>query len=495
MLSLGIDVGSSSVKVSIFDVEDGKVLAHSQYPNTEMEMISHHHGWAEQEPEWWWNAFLQAYSTAISKQEFDTLRIKNIGIAYQMHGLVCIDKNGRVLRPSIIWCDSRAVQIGNDALTFLGSDYCFNHLLNSPGNFTLSKLKWVKENEPEVYNKIHKICLPGDYLAYKLSGTLTTTIGGLSEGVMYDFKMKKLSYPLLDYYGIDPSLIPDIKENFDNHGQINPKWAKELKISPNTIISYKAGDQPNNALSLNVLKQGEVAATAGTSGVIYGVSQSLFIDYSQRVNSFAHVNYTKDAPSLGILLCINGVGIANSWIKKISYADNYSSMNHSAATILPGASQLNFYPFGNGAERMLLNKNTNAWFSGLEFNTHTTSHLYRAVQEGIAYSFKFGMESFTENDIRIGVIRAGHANLFLSDVFSQVLSSLLNVKIELYNTDGSIGAARGALIGNGITDYQNAFNDLQRIKTIEPDLTLIGIYEDLYDQWRNGLVKKLTETN
>ncbi|HMQ06025.1 MAG TPA: FGGY family carbohydrate kinase [Saprospiraceae bacterium] len=495
MLSLGIDVGSSSVKVSIFDIVNGKVLAHAQYPETEMEMIALQPGWAEQDPEWWWIAFLHAYSTAISKQDIDTLRIECIGIAYQMHGLVCMDKNGSVLRPSIIWCDSRAVQIGNDALAHLGVDYCFNHLLNSPGNFTLSKLKWVKDNEPDIYNKIHKICLPGDYLAYKLSGTLTTTIGGLSEGVMYDFTLKNLSYPLLDYFGIDPTVIPVIHKNFDDHGKISPKWAKELKVSPNAIITYKAGDQPNNALSLNVLKQGEVAATAGTSGVVYGVAQSLFIDYSQRVNSFAHVNYTKDSPSLGILLCINGVGIANSWIKKITNANNYFSMNHSASTILPGASNLYFYPFGNGTERMLQNKNTNAWFSGIEFNNHTNSHLYRAVQEGIAYSFKFGMESFIENDIHIGVIRAGHANLFLSDVFSQVLSSLLKVKIELYNTDGSIGAARGALIGNKITDFPNAFQDLHKIKTIEPDLALTERYEELYNQWRKGLINKLTETN
>ena len=487
MFSLGIDVGSSSVKVSVFDIESGNTVASAGYPDSEMKMTALNIGWAEQEPEMWWNAFKHAYFKATIENNIDTNKIETIGISYQMHGLVCLDKTLEPLRPSIIWCDSRAVEIGENALHQLGEDYSFNHLLNSPGNFTASKLKWVKENEPELFEKIHKICLPGDYIALRLTGELTTTISGLSEGIFYDFKSKGISKELTRFYGFDETIFPEIKNSFDHHGNITISIAEELKISTKTTVNYKAGDQPNNALSLNVLRAGEIAATAGTSGVVYGVSDDLFIDYSQRVNSFAHVNYEINNPKIGILLCVNGTGSANSWINKMTNAKSYHSMNDFAKNVKVGSDDLMVFPFGNGAERMLGNKNTGARIDGLNFNIHSNAHLYRAFQEGIVYSFMYGMEAFKENNINLKVIRAGKANMFLSSLFCSILSTLSGAPIELYNTDGSVGAARGALIGKGIVDIEEAFSSLAIIDSVEPTQSLIDQYQELYYQWKNKL--------
>lgn len=491
MLSLGIDVGSSSVKVAIYDHKLGKVVASGQYPTKEMTIIAHQAGWAEQEPNWWWQAFLSAYREATKENSVNTFDIQAIGISYQMHGLVCLDKHGKPLRPSIIWCDSRAVGIGQSALQALGDDYAFNHLLNSPGNFTASKLKWIKDNEPNIFEQIHKICLPGDYIAYKLTGQLTTTITGLSEGIFYDFKAKMLSQPLLEHYGFSSDLFPIIKNSFDHHGTLVASIADELRLSHQVEVTYKAGDQPNNALSLNVLNAGEIAATAGTSGVVYGVSDDLFIDYSQRVNSFAHVNYQFDHPKIGILLCINGVGIANAWANKWTKAESYAQMNDDATKIPMGSEQLQFLPFGNGAERMLGNAAIEANLMGINFNRHTPAHLYRAVQEGIAFAFMFGMEAFDENNISLSVIRAGYANMFLSPLFGEILATLSGVAIELYDTDGALGAARGALVGAKLTDLQEVFKGLNKIKTYEPKLNDQVEYRTYYQKWKHLLNQRL----
>lgn len=487
MLNLGIDVGSSSVKVAIYDHQRGTTIGTAQHPEQEMEMIAQHPGWAEQHPDWWWNAFKMAFQKAIKQSTASPQHITNIGISYQMHGLVCLDKAGEPLRPSIIWCDSRAVPFGQKALEALGDTYAFDHLLNSPGNFTAAKLAWVKENEPDLFDKIDKICLPGDFIAFRLTGELTTTISGLSEGIFYDFKEKSLSTPLLEYFGFSECIIPTIKNSFDDHGTVRPGIAQELGISPNARVMYKAGDQPNNAFSLNVLNPGEIAATAGTSGVIYGVSDELFIDHSQRVNSFAHVNYTKIQPRIGILLCVNGTGIANSWAHKWTHAESYASMNEAASAVPVGSEGLTFFPFGNGAERMLGNGNLGSSLHGLNFNTHQTGHLYRAVQEGITYALLLGMEAFTENNINLKVIRAGHANMFLSPLFGQILSTLSGVPIELFDTDGATGAARGAAVGAKNVSIDEVFNGLERLHTFEPDLKQVNLYQSSYQGWKNQL--------
>ena len=412
--------------------------------------------------------------------------IAAIGISYQMHGLVCVDKEQRVLRPAIIWCDSRAVPYGEKAFQTLGEEKCLSHLLNSPGNFTASKLAWVRENEPEVFSRIYKVMLPGDYIAMKLTGEICTTVSGLSEGMFWDFQANDVAQFLLDYYGIDRSLIADIRPTFSEQGRVNAVAAAELGLKEGTPVTYRAGDQPNNALSLNVFNPGEIASTAGTSGVVYGVNGSVNYDPKSRVNTFAHVNHTADQTRLGVLLCINGTGILNSWIKRTVVPEgvSYAEMNDLAAQAPIGAGGISILPFGNGAERMLQNRETGCSIHGINFNLHTRNHIIRAAQEGIVFSFKYGIDIMRNMGMDVQKIHAGHANMFLSPIFRNTLAGVTGATIELYDTDGSVGAAKGAGMGAGI--YKNndeAFATLDKLAVIEPDAANKSAYEDAYQRW------------
>jgi len=494
MYLLGIDIGSSSVKASIVNGSTGKCAASAFYPKQEMNITALQPGWAEQAPELWWENLKLAIREVLSISKIAPNNIDSIGISYQMHGLVVVDKNQQVLRPSIIWCDSRAAVYGNKAFSDLGEQTCLSNFLNSPGNFTASKLKWVKEHEPELYGRIDKIMLPGDYIAMRLSGEIKTTASGLSEGIMWNFREKGLATSLLDYYGFEHSFIPEIVPTFSVQSVVNAAAAAELGLAEGTKISYRAGDQPNNALSLNVLNPGELATTAGTSGVVYGVSGEVKYDPLSRVNTFAHVNHSEAATRLGVLLCINGTGILNSWLNKYvgNKAFGYEEMNAKAASVEIGSNGLTILPFGNGSERVLQNKNIGAQVAGLGFNTHTDAHLFRAAQEGIVFSFKYGMEIMEQIGIQAKVIRAGKANMFLSPVFRETLAGISGATIELYDTDGSVGAARGAGIGSGYyASASEAFATLQKLETVTPDNSQKAAYDEAYQNWKTLLNKHL----
>jgi xylulokinase len=495
MYLLGFDIGSSSVKASIVDAATGVCAATAFYPKEEMPIMAVQAGWAEQDPEMWWQNLKLATKEVLSKSGAKPADIKAIGISYQMHGLVVVDKDRKVLRPSIIWCDSRAVPIGEKAAREIGADHCLEHLLNSPGNFTASKLKWVKENEPSLFEKIYKIMLPGDYIAMRLTGEINSTITGLSEGMFWDFRTGSVADFLLNHYGCKKDLIPNVVSVFGEQGTLTALAAAELGLSPGTTIAYRAGDQPNNALSLNVLEPGEIAATAGTSGVVYGVSDQVKFDPQSRVNTFAHVNHTDKKTRLGVLLCINGTGILNSWMKKNIAASgaSYDEMNRMASEIPVGSDGLVVLPFGNGAERMLGNKNPGASVIGTNFNTHHRGHMLRAAQEGIVFSFKYGMDIMQQTGINPSVIRAGNANMFLSPVFRHTLANITGATIELYDTDGSQGAARGAGIGAGVyASPAEAFSSLRKISVIGPDTKLKSQTSDAFEHWKQALQKSLS---
>ena len=491
MYLLGIDIGTSSIKVSVVVASTSQCIASAQFPETESAITSLEKGWAEQSPEMWWAHIQEAILKLNNTKKFASADISAIGISYQMHGLVLVDKNKQVLRDSIIWCDSRSVNIGDAAFNAIGPEKCLSHLLNSPGNFTASKLAWVKQNEPAIYDKIAHVMLPGDFVSMKFTGHITTSISSLSEGIFWDFKNNELSKDILNYYGFDPSVLPNIQPVFSNHGELLPEVATKLNLKPGIPITYKAGDQPNNALSLNVLEPGEVAATAGTSGVIYGVTDKITYDPQSRVNTFAHVNHTDQLNRLGILLCINGTGILNSWVKKMVGAGNdYPQMNQAASQIQPGSDGLQIMPFGNGAERIFNNKMIGAQFVNIDFNKHSEAHIFRAAQEGIAFTFRYGLDIMRANGMNPSIIRAGFSNMFLSDVFTDAFVNATNVPVALYHTDGSVGAAIGAGIGSGT--YKNAteaFSNFKPIKVVEPS-NATG-FNELYLDWHKSLEKYL----
>ncbi len=471
MYLLGYDIGTSSVKAALVDAQTGQTVASAQYPDVEAPILAKQPGWAEQEPTMWWDELKQA--TLRLSEKASLKEVAAIGISYQMHGLVCVDKEGTPLRPSIIWCDGRAVPYGNAAFEAIGGEKCLQHLLNSPGNFTAAKLAWVKENEPELFAKIDKIMLPGDYIAMKLSGgDKKTTVSGLSEGMFWDFKNGEVSKDVMGYFGFSEDLIAEIVPTFSVQSKVCDAIADELGIPAGTPISYRGGDQPNNALSLNVMKPGEIAATGGTSGVVYGVLGEVNYDKLSRVNTFAHVNHTADQTRLGVLLCINGTGICNAWMRRTVAPEgmSYPEMNDLAESVPVGAEGLSVIPFGNGAERVLQNENVGASVLGINFNIHKKAHLIRAAHEGIAFSFAYGMQIMKDMGMEISTIKAGHANMFLNPLFCRTLAAVTGATIELYETDGSVGAAYGAGIGAGI--YKNsddAFKTLKHKATIQPE--------------------------
>lgn len=494
MYYIGYDIGSSSVKVALVDALTGKNILSLNEPPNEMEIVSPHDEWAEQDPDDWWKYIRQATKRLIAESNIDASKISAIGISYQMHGLVIVDKEGNPLRNSIIWCDSRAIEIGNKAYEDLGDKKCSTNLLNSPGNFTASKLKWVKDNEPEVYEKIHKYMLPGDYIAYKLTDDLATTKNGLAEGILWDYKNNTVANWLLEYYGIDTNLTPDIVENFSNQGFVSKKASLETGLPQGTPVTYRAGDQPNNALSLNIFNEGEVAATGGTSGVIYAVTNKLKSKEASRINHFAHVNYSNDNQTVGKLLCINGAGIMYRWLRNHSPVDSYENMNRMASKIPVGSDGVVVIPFGNGAERMLNNKTVGTHFCNLNLNKHNNAHLYRAALEGIAFSFVYGMEILKEDNAIINVIRAGNDNLFRSEIFANTVATLIGQEIEIYNTTGAVGAARAAGLKDG--DFKKFGENITKndhVMTFMP-LKNNEPYIKAYNNWKSELETILKDT-
>ena len=491
---LGLDLGSSFVKASLLDAETGQRVASGSAPPEEMRIDSPRPGWAEQDPDSWWTYAVAAARQALTTVEGAGDRVEAIGIAYQMHGLVVVDRDQRVIRPAIIWCDSRAVESGEYGFEAIGHLTCFARLLNAPGNFTAAKLKWVKDHEPETYARIDQVLLPGDYLAMRLTGRPTTTASGLSEGIFWDYLDAAVSRDVLECFGFDERLLAPVVPTFGEQGRVTPDAAALLGVRAGTPVTYRAGDQPNNAFSLSVLEPGECAATAGTSGVVYAVGDQAAWDSESRVNTFLHVNHRPDAPRYGALLCVNGTGAVNSWLRRLVGGGSglsYDQMNRQAAAVPPGADGLFLLPYGNGAERTLGNRDPGASFHGLSVVRHEAGHLFRAAQEGIVFALAHGVSLLRAMGLEPRTVRAGHANMFLSPLFTQAFADVTDTRVELFDTDGAQGAARAAGVGAGIfPSPREAFGGLTRTDCVEPGPERER-YGELFQQWRGVLDREL----
>lgn len=496
MYWIGYDIGSSSVKAALVRSDTGAEAARIQRPEKEMPIDSPQPGWGEQPPEMWWDHLVEATGALLASAGVSPADIQGIGISYQMHGLVAVDRNHQVVRPSIIWCDSRAVATGERLAEKIGEAACRERLLNTPGNFTLSKLLWVRDHEPEVFARIHKMMLPGDYIALKFTGKCTTTASGLSEGILWDFKDNRPAEWLLEAAGLSPGLLPDLVPSFGQQGVLSEEGARTSGLKAGIPILYRAGDQPNNALSLNVMHPGEVAATGGTSGVVYAVSDRFGSGELNRVNHFAHVNHQAGTPRIGTLLCINGTGIQYSWMQQNASQNlEYAEMNRLAESIPVGSHGLQVFPFGNGAERMLGNAHLGATVKHLDFNTHKQAHMYRAALEGIAFSFVYGMELMAAGGQAPQRIRAGNDNLFRARAFAETITTLTGATIEMVTTTGAAGAARAAAVAGG------AFSDMTEATASDEvalrylPLETKSVYQAAYSKWKEELNLMLKNHN
>lgn len=496
MYLLGFDIGSSSIKGALIDAESKKTIRVVSAPDREMPIDSPDRGFAEQDPEMWWKYVCRCSNMLMEHHPEAKNRIGAIGLTYQMHGLVLTDDEGKVLRSSVIWCDSRAVSTGReleeklDANAFLGSHY------NVPGNFTFSKLRWVQKHQPDIFEQSEKFMLPGDYIAFRMTGEIRTSYTGLSEAILWNFKEGKANEDLLRQWDMDPRLIPGHAPSFATQGYVHATAREELGLDSGGKIpvSYRSGDQPNNAWSLNVNEPGVMAGAGGTSGVLYGISEDPVIDLTQRTNSFAHVNYEPERPRIGVLLCINGAGILYSWIRKnITGSDfSYDELERRATSVAPGADGLQFLPFGNGAERMLQNKPVQAHLMQLDLNRHRQDHIIRAGLEGVGFAFVYGYEIMKGLGLASDILRVGNDNLFLSGIFSGLISAMTGMRIEIREATGAVGAALGAGVGAGIyTSPQDAMKDSAVLQTVIPDPELQELYRPYYKLWKTELNNKL----
>jgi xylulokinase len=491
MYFIGYDLGSSSLKTALVDSKSGEVLDVVRTPREELGIDAPEAGWAEQDPELWWECICMGTRDLFSKTNVAPEDVIGIGIAYQMHGLVALDASGRPVRPSIIWCDSRAVPVGEQTFRELGEDLCRTRLLNEPGNFTATKLRWMQQHEPEAFNRTKTLMLPGDYIAFKLTGRRQTTASGLSEGILWDFRKSEPAYWLLDHWGIPTTLIPEIVPTFSNQAQVSEDAARATGLAPGTPILYRAGDQPNNAFTLNVMEPGKVAATGGTSGVLYGITDNPEVGELRRFNHFAHVNHAPDHMRIGQLLCINGAGSLYRWLKDQLGVSDYRQMNALASEIPVGSEGLQCFPFGNGSERMLENRALEAGFTGIQFNRHRKGHLCRAALEGIAFAFRYGMELMQEQGLPFDTIRAGNDNLFQSVIFTNTLAALGQTPIELYRVTGAVGAARACMVSeHGLEDTMQRASDRDYLETLLPPKNAEA-YLEAYSKWKCELQNQI----
>ncbi len=494
---LGYDAGSSFIKASLLDATTGRQVAAASSPDRELPIAAPRPGWAEQDPEAWWENLVRATAVLRRKSGAEMREVAAIGISYQMHGLVVVGRDLKPLRPSIIWCDSRAVEVGERALRTLGAASCMGRLLNSPGNFTASRLAWLKESEPELFRRVHKAMLPGDYLALRMTGEAVTTPSGLSEMVLWDFAAGEAAEMVLEHYGIPSGMLPEVRPTFSVQGELAREAAAELGLRPGIPVSYRAGDQPNNAFALEVLEPGEAAATAGTSGVVYGVSAEPRSDARSRVNVFVHVNHREEDPRYGVLMCVNGAGITYRWLRSLLGGTagglDYRRMDEEAASAPPGSEGLMVFPYGNGAERTLENRLPGASVRGLDFNCHRRPHLLRAAQEGVVFALHYGLEIMRAMGAGAERIRAGRANMFLDPLFRRIFAAVTGAALEVYDTDGAQGAARGAGLGAGVfAGLAEAFRGLERVETVEPDPDLEEAYREAYGRWKAELERQMT---
>ncbi len=474
--------------MTLFDADRGQSLGHATYPESEQPIDAPHAGWAEQAPSMWWDHFVSGFQALMKASGADPDSIQAIGIAYQMHGLVCVERDREVVRPSIIWCDSRASSYGDAAFDEIGHAKCLSRTLNSPANFTAAKLAWVRHNEPEIYDRIDKFMLPGDYIAMRLTGEVNTTASGLSEGVLWDFPRRAVSEEVLKACGIEASLVPDLVPSIGYQGTIMKDVAQQLGLNSTVQITYRGGDQPNNALSLNVLAPGHIAATAGTSGVMYAVSDQDVADPDLKVNTFLHLNDDEANKRNGILLCVNGAGSMYRWTRQLTETATYEEMNDLASRCGPGAEGVVVFPFGNGSERILGNRNPGASLLGLDVNRHDSSHVARAAMEGVAFAMKLGFDVFRTLDVSPETVAAGSANMFLSPLFRSIFANVTQTSLALYNTSGSEGAARAAAVGSGyFSSLEEALASIEVIEEIDPQQSESSRYLELYERWKTRL--------
>jgi len=458
---LGIDVGTGGTRALLIDPSGNVLASHSA---DHAPIHSEHIGWAEQDPEDWWRAAQLAIAGALEAAEHP--QVEAVALTGQMHGCVMLDANGQVLRPALIWCDQRT-QPQCDWLTETIGAARLIELVANPAlpNFTLTKLLWVREHQPEIFARIAHVLCPKDYVRYRLTGTLAMDMQEASGTLLLDVAHRRWSTEVAEAAGIPMAWLPPLFEGPEICAHISAAGAAATGLTAGTPVAAGAGDQGAGAVGMGILAPGSVSATIGTSGVVFAATAQPTLDPLGRLHTFCHA-----APGVWHVMGVtNGAGLSLRYIRETFFPDStYDDLTALAATAPPGSDGLLWAPYLFGERTPHLDPNARAALTGLTAS-HTRGHIVRAVLEGVAFSLNDTFTLFRELHIPVNKIRLGGGGA-RSPLWRQIQADVYNHPVEILEAEegGAFGAA--LLAGTGIGAWPSV--EAACAATIRPAATI-----------------------
>lgn len=439
MKFLGIDVGTGGSRAVVID-DNGKVLATAIAVHEDF--ISPEIGWAEQNPEDWWRACVLAIREVL--QTVNAEEIAAIGFSGQMHGSVFLDDSDKVIRPALLWCDQRTEKQCREITEKIGAEKLIT-LVSNPAvtGFTLPKILWLRENEPQNFKKVKSILLPKDYIRLKLSGDKASDVADSSGTLLFDVPNRKWSDEMLSAFEIDEKLLPKVYESIEVTGKISKTAADVTGLKVGTLLVAGAGDNAAGAIGMGITEKGKTSSTIGTSGVIFAVTDAPKLDLKGRIHTLCHAIPNR-WHNTGVTLA---AGLSFKWFRE-NFGDGklYDELVNEAEKVSSGSDGAIWLPYLMGERSPHLDPNARAAFVGLTAS-HTKAHLTRAVLEGVAFSLRDSLEIFKESGAEISSVRLGGGGA-KSKLWRQIQADVYNKSVEIIEADE--GAAFGAAILAGV---------------------------------------------
>ncbi|NMB45770.1 MAG: xylulokinase [Firmicutes bacterium] len=488
---IGIDIGTSGVKTLVV-TETGKIVAQAtaEYP-----LYHPKAGWAEQDPEDWWQATLTTLKKIGEDLGSDADRVKAIGLSGQMHGSVFLDKSGNVLRPAILWCDVRTADQCRYITETVGRDELIRHTSNPAlEGFTAPKIVWLQQNEPDVYRQVAKVLLPKDYVRYRLTGEIFTEMSDAAGSLLLDVTHRRWSEPVLQALNIDPEILPECRESIDVCGTLTQQVAESTGLPAGIPVAGGGADNACGATGAGIVRPGRVLSSIGSSGVIVVHTDQPQTDPQGKVHTFNHaiphrwyVMGVIMAAGLSLKWFRDNLGHLEKQMESLTGTDAYDLMSAQAAPTPPGAEGLVFLPYLNGERTPHADAYARGVFFGLT-PRHTRGHLIRAVMEGVVYALRDSVEIIRAMGIPIEQVRAigGGAK---SPLWRQMQADIMQLEVATLNIDE--GPAFGAALLAGVCAQvyssveEAAENTVRIVHTTEPNRDLTRLYDDYYQLFRS----------
>lgn len=452
MKFLGIDVGTGGSRAVVID-EAGQVVTSATIEHAPF--ASPQTGWAEQDPGDWWRASSAAVRAVLANGKVRTEEIASIGLTGQMHGAVLLDEHDEVLRPAIIWCDVRTDPQCREITQRVGAEQLIQLVLNPAlAGFTLPKLMWVREVEPDLWTRVRSVLLPKDYVRLKLTGDRATDVADASGTLLLDVRGRKWSQEMLAHANLDEKLLPHVYESQEVTGSVSAAGAEATGLLVGTPVVAGAGDQAAGAIGMGIVRPGSVSATIGTSGVVFAATDRPALDPKGRVHTFCHaipdrwhVMGVTQAAGLSLRWFRDRFGTGDIHSNNDQNRDPYEYLVEEAANAPVGADGLFWAPYLMGERTPHLDPHARAALIGLTAS-HTRSHIIRAILEGVAYSLRDTLSIFSELGVPAGIIRLGGGGA-RSILWQQIQADVYGQTVELVAADEgpAFGAALLAAVG------------------------------------------------